>query len=200
MTGFPGEVSSHLPLHTALHEKKKGKTMKKFLLAALPLCVFLCVFVSPAMALGQHTLPADSTPVIMVHVQSDRCQVLQEQLAQIRHLLRYSRAYPGDGASDPQVILTRNVTRASLLKQMIQVQANLEACSNRMTVSQCQALQGQLAQVSHLLQYSRVYLGDDSFDQQIVKTRISTRAILLKQLSLTQTKLHACLSSSTASA
>ena len=167
--------------------------MKKFLLAALPLCVFLCVFVSPAMALGHHTVPADSTPMIIAHVQSDRCQVLQDQLAQIRHLLQYSRAYPGDGASDPQIVLTRNATRASLLKQMVQDQAKLDACSNGVTVSRCEALQGQLAQVSHLLQYSRVYSGDGTYDPQIVKTRVTTRATLLKQLSQVQTKLQACL-------
>ena len=167
--------------------------MKKFLLAALTFCLFLCVFVSPAMALGQHTLPADSTPMTIAHVQSDRCQGLQDQLAQIRHLLQYSRVYPGDGDFDPQIVITRNATRASLLKQMVQAQAKLNACFSTSTPSRCEALQGQLAQISHLLQYSRVYPGDDSFDPQIVKTRISTRATLLKNLTQIQAKLNACL-------
>jgi hypothetical protein len=101
--------------------------MKKFLLAVLPLCLFLCVFVSPVMALGQHTLPADSTPMMIAHVQPG-CQVLQEQLAQIRHLLQYSRVYPGDDSFDPQIVKTRVTTRTSLLKQLSQVQMKLQAC------------------------------------------------------------------------
>jgi len=173
--------------------------MKKFLLAALTFSLFLCVFVSPAMALGQHTLPADSTPMMIVHVQPG-CQVLQEQLAQIRHLLQFSRVYPGDDTSDPQIAMIRNATRASLLKQMVQAQMKLDACLSTSTPSRCEALQGQLAQVSHLLQFSRVYPGDDSFDPQILITRVSTRASLLKQLSLIQMKLHVCLSSSDATA
>lgn len=167
--------------------------MKKFLLAALTFCLFLCVFVSPVMALGQQqTLFVPNTPPAMVQVSSG-CQALQDQLAQIRHLLQYSRAYPGDDASDPQIVLTRNATRASLLKQMVQAQAKLDACSNASTPSRCTALQSQLAQVSHLLQYSRLYPGDGTYDPQIVKARVSTRAALLKQLSQVQTQLNACL-------
>src|SRR6266446_2575134 len=197
MTGFPGEASSHPPLYMVLKKERK-KTMKKFLLAVLPLCLFLCVFVSPAMALGQQrTLIVPNTPLTLPQASSG-CQVLQEQLAQIRHLLQFSRVYPGDDTSDPQIAMIRNATRASLLKQMVQSQMKLGACLNAITPSRCEALQGQLAQIGHLLQFSRVYPGDDSFDPQIVITRVSTRASLLKQLSRVQMKLQACLSSSDA--
>jgi hypothetical protein len=169
--------------------------MKKLLLPAFTCCLLLFVSVSPVMALGhQQTLPARSTPMTRVQVQSGGCQVLQDELAQIRHLLQFSRVYPGDGASDQQIMMTRNATRADLLKQMDQVQAKLNACLNAMISSRCQALQGQLTHIGHLLQFSRVYPGDDGFDQHIVETRVTTRASLLKQLSQVQTKLHACLS------
>src|SRR5690349_3601501 len=118
MTGCSGEASSPLPQRFCM-KKRKGKTMKKFLLAALTLCLFLCVFVSPVMALGQQqTLFVPNTASTVAQAPSG-CQALQDQLAQIRHLLQYSRAYPGDDASDPQIVLTRNVTRAGLLKQMV---------------------------------------------------------------------------------
>jgi hypothetical protein len=168
--------------------------MKKLLFTAFAFCLLLFVYVSPVMALSQHTLPAGNTPMRIVHIQSSGCQVLQDQLAQIRQLLQFSRSYPSDDIYDPQIAMTRNATRASLLKQMVQVHAKLDACLNAMAVSRCQSLQGQLAQISHLLQYSRVYPGDDTFDPQIVKIRVTTRASLLNQLSQVQTKLNACLS------
>jgi hypothetical protein len=102
--------------------------MKKFLLAALTFCLFLCVFVSPVMALGhQQTLFVPNTPMTKVQAPSG-CQVLQEQLAQIRHLLQFSRVYPGDDSFDQHIVQTRVTTRASLLKQLSLIQMKLHAC------------------------------------------------------------------------
>jgi hypothetical protein len=169
--------------------------MKKFLLAALTWCLFLSVFVSPAMALGQQqTLIVPNTPLTLPQPSSG-CQALQDRLAQIRHLLQFTRVSPGD---DTQTIMIRNAARANLLKQMAQEQ--LDECSSATMISHCQVLQDQLAQVSHLLQLSRAYPGDGMYDPQVVKTRMSARAALLKQLSQVQTKLNACLSSSIATA
>jgi hypothetical protein len=102
--------------------------MKKFLLTVLTFCLLLCVFVSPVRALGeQQMLPAHSMPMTTVHGQCG-CKVLQDQLAQIRHLLQFSRLYPGDDSLDQQVVVTRISTRASLLKQLSQAQMKLLAC------------------------------------------------------------------------
>jgi hypothetical protein len=61
-------------------------------------------------------------------VPQSQCQVFQDQLASLRHLVRVSRAYLGDDILDQSELKALMVTRKILQGRIDQVQAKLNGC------------------------------------------------------------------------